>query len=83
MKKFPNFNREKRSVRLQNKIRQDVLDLSAAIMYTSIEVSNVYRKKGGELTGNVVLGGTRRRVIKDPAVGYWTLTVIKGDNARV
>ena len=76
MKKYPNFNREIKAIRLTNKFLQDVLDISTAKMYVNLEVSNVYRIAGGNMSGNVVIAGKRRRVIKPNAQSFWTLTVV-------
>lgn len=79
MKKYPNFNREIRAVRLTNKVDQDVLDISIPKMYVGLEITNVYRhtNEEGLLTGNVVINGVRRKVMRDPRRPSWVLTVVR------
>lgn len=76
MKKYPNFNREVRAVRLTNKIMQDVYDIMEHRIYAGREITNVYRREGGALTGNTVINGVRKRVLFDKERRTWNLSVV-------
>ena len=72
--KYRNFKRERKSVRLTNKVMQDVLDLKANKIYTECEVTNVYRQKNtGELAGRAMINGAVKRVKKSKSTPHWIM----------